>query len=197
MKNIVYLDTETTGFFADGGELLELAIVCDSGKVLFNELVQPITATTWPEAQAIHGISPEMVSDALTVEELRPIVADILKDKTIVIYNAAFDSAFLERYLKINLTGKTWCAMETFAAIYGDWNDYWGSYKWQKLTTASDYIGYKWPKESTAHRALADCQATRALWHWMTDYFLKSPQDKLDIWGKEKSENPTHEKGIF
>ncbi len=49
------------------------------------------------------------------------------------------------------------CAMETFAEIYGEWNDYRGNYKWQRLSTACAY--YKIPVVG-AHGALADCQMT-------------------------------------
>jgi hypothetical protein len=34
--------------------------------------------------------------------------------------------------------------MERFAPIYGEWSAHHGSYTWQKLATATDFIGYKW-----------------------------------------------------
>ena len=52
--------------------------------------------------------------------------------------------------------------MLPFAEIYGEWNDYHQSYKWQKLTTAARYVGYEWP--AVSHRAIEDCKATRAVW---------------------------------
>ncbi|GGZ39657.1 hypothetical protein [Streptomyces bluensis] len=45
------------------------------------------------------------------------------------------------------LDPQTWeeCAMEQYAAFYGDWHDYFGSYTWQKL--------------GGGHRALGDTRA--------------------------------------
>ena len=51
--------------------------------------------------------------------------------------------------------------MELFAPIYGEWSDYHGSYKWQKLTTAANYYAYDWDsRPEGAHNSLADCYAT-------------------------------------
>lgn len=48
-------------------------------------------------------------------------------------------------------------AMTPFAAVYGDWSEYHGNYKWQKLTTAARYYGLD---TSGAHSALADAHMT-------------------------------------
>ena len=56
--------------------------------------------------------------------------------------------------LKVELT-------ENYAGvtIYGDYNDYWGDYTWQKLTTCARYYHYDWGN-TKAHGALADALAT-------------------------------------
>lgn len=46
--------------------------------------------------------------------------------------------------------------MLEFAPIYGEWSDYFGDYKWQKLTTCTEYFEYIYPP----HDALADVRAT-------------------------------------
>ena len=38
-------------------------------------------------------------------------------------------------------------------------DDYYESYKWQKLTTCANYYNYNWG-DDTAHDSLADCRAT-------------------------------------
>ena len=43
--------------------------------------------------------------------------------------------------------------------MYSEWNDKYGDYKWQKLTTCAEYYGYDW-NSTTAHNSLADCLAT-------------------------------------
>lgn len=46
--------------------------------------------------------------------------------------------------------------MLEFAKEYGEWNEYFGDYKWQKLSTAASYYGYKFK----AHDSLEDVRAT-------------------------------------
>jgi len=52
---------------------------------------------------------------------------------------------------------KVHCVMEWFAQYYGDWNDYYQSYRWQKLTTAANYFGIP---TNGAHGAAADALTT-------------------------------------
>ena len=44
--------------------------------------------------------------------------------------------------------------MLEFAPVYGEWNDYYEDYKWQKLSTCARYFGYK--KENKFHSGLED-----------------------------------------
>lgn len=45
--------------------------------------------------------------------------------------------------------------MRDFAAIYGEWSEYYCDYKWQRLTTAARYYGY----DFTTHDCLDDALA--------------------------------------
>lgn len=155
------LDSETTGLGTDA-EICQIAIIDSSGKVLLDTLVKPVRPIP-PDATRIHGITNEMVKDAKPFDH--HIVWDLLVHHNVIIYNANYDTDLLyqsENALKqenfqwmrgINF----YCAMEAFAEIYGDWNDYRQSYRWQKLETACRY--YK-VKATDAHSALGDCLAT-------------------------------------
>ena len=46
--------------------------------------------------------------------------------------------------------------MKDLAEVYREYNEYYDSYKWQKLTSAADYYGYKYK----AHDSLEDVKAT-------------------------------------
>lgn len=39
--------------------------------------------------------------------------------------------------------------MPIFAEIYGEWSDYFGEYKWQKLTTCAAYYHFDWNSITT------------------------------------------------
>lgn len=155
------LDTETTGL-GRGSEICQIAIIDSTGAVLLDTLVKPVRGIP-AEATAIHGITETMVKDAPMWEHFT--VRNLIQGKNVIVYNADYDVRMLYQATQaVTKTPFEWrrianwhCAMEAFAKIYGDWNDYHKSYRWQKLSTACDY--YK-IKSVDAHNALADCLMT-------------------------------------
>jgi DNA polymerase III subunit epsilon len=236
-KSLIVLDTETTGLPGEG-ELIEIAFVDRDGNVLFNQLIRPaevIPGETKGDIGAthIHGITAEMLWDAPTFAQVWPDLAVQLRGKTVVAYNADFDSGMLADGIRKVLTlplvpmpehpgyyppkvdpfdengdNRNWessgldytrklpdclpeeadriawqtalnayyaardendrrrdvrdksvsawlrtmrwnCLMEQYAIFCGEWSDYWGGYRWQRM-----YGG---------HRALGDAQAALTL----------------------------------
>lgn len=160
----VFLDTETTGLYSGRDEVLQIGVVDDDGAVLMNTLVRPIHATAWQDAQDIHGIAPEHVADAPTLDDVLPRLADILHGQVVVIYNAAFDCGFLPVVYEVAQAVD--CCMLMFAAPYGEWNDYYDNYRWQRLGLAARYVLHDL---SHAHDAVADALACRAVYRYLTD----------------------------
>ena len=62
-SGIIVFNTETTGPDPFGGhdEILQISIIDVEGNVLLNSYVKPRWHESWPEAEAVHGITPEMV----------------------------------------------------------------------------------------------------------------------------------------
>lgn len=174
----LYIDTETTGLY-ENDEIVEIAII-DDNQTLLNTLVKPVNHSSWPEAQEIHGITPAMVSDAPTYAEIRSQIRNLVKDQDVVIYNADYDSQYL--YEELKSAASVRCAMLAFAREYGEWNDYYENYRWQKLTKAARYVLHKW--EGSAHRALADTQATRSVWKYLNDPEERKRVD--EIWEERR-----------
>ena len=162
MAPVVFLDLETTGLGARDA-VVEIAIIDAEGNVLINSLVRPKHRKRWPDAEAIHGIGPAEVADAPTLDLLMPSITAAVRGTQVVIYNAAFDSKFLPEALEA--AALVHCCMLQYAKFKGDWNEYHNNYRWHKLTDAAKHIGYRF--EGDAHRALADCKATRAVWQHM------------------------------
>lgn len=160
-ENFVVLDTETTGI---RGEICQIAIINSSGDVLLDTLVKPSDSIP-SDATRIHGISNADVADAPTWADITDRVEELLTGQHVVVYNAKFDRGRMHQSAENaglpKVDWKTfstwWCAMELFAEEYGDWNDYHGSYRWQKLSTAATHYGIP---VVDAHTALADCQMT-------------------------------------
>lgn len=166
--SIICLDTETTGV-SPGDEILQLSIMDGRGEVLFNEYIRPTAHETWPEAQRIHGITPEMVADKPTIAEYLPRITEIIGNARLIVgYNMQFDLSFLRRaHIRVPKETNTFDVMFEFAEIYGEWNDYFQDYRWQKLCVCADYFGYE---GSAFHDSLEDVRATLFCYFAMTKY---------------------------
>jgi len=160
------LDTETTGL-GHTAEICQIAVIDSSGGVLMNTLVKPVNPMGYG-AMDVHGITDEMVAGAPTWDAVSYVLEAIISGQNVIIYNAVFDRKMMEQsseqaYLpKVEWKNiaKFHCAMLAFAEIYGDWNKFLQSYRWQKLATAAKY--YNIPV-SDAHHALIDCLTTLAV----------------------------------
>lgn len=69
-KNPVFLDTETTGLGCSD-EIVELSVIDARGDVLIDTLIKPVQPIS-PDAEAIHGISNEMVRNAPAFAQVWP-----------------------------------------------------------------------------------------------------------------------------
>ena len=179
----LFLDTETTGLNLSD-EICEIAIIDLAGEVLINSLVRPASMVIPPGATAVHGITNDMVKEAPVFGDLLPNLNRILKGRTVLVYNAEYDQKMLWSSARLNniefteddqhqwwslkhkdpagtLYSNWHCAMELYAAFYGDWNGYHHSYRWQRLSTAARQCGIELPAD--IHRAHADAEMTRRI----------------------------------
>ena len=97
--NEIFLDTETTGLsFRDGHKIVEIACIetkdlIATGKV-FHKLINPQRSMP-AEAYKVHGFSEEFLKDKETFDQIADEFLSFIKDKKIIIHNAAFDLGFL------------------------------------------------------------------------------------------------------
>lgn len=163
-SKVVVYDTETTGLSSKYDEILQFSACDGYGNELLSTLIRPYYSTSWDDAQGIHGISPEMVADAPYFHELIPRIKGIFDSANLLVtYNGIFDAEFLQKYGIDVMHIPEYDVMREFAPIYGEWNDYFENFKWQKLTTCAAYYGY----EFKAHDALEDVRATLHCWKRM------------------------------
>ena len=178
MTEYVFLDTETTGL-DDSAQVVEIAIVDDTGAVLFESLVKP-TVPVDPEAAAIHGIGPDSLATAPAWPEIAAQVREALEGKTVVIFNADFDTRILQQTATAHADGlgpdgydqavrwildlDTQCAMYRAAEIYGATNQY-GTISLINAAARArvDFRG-------RAHSAAGDAATTAALWRVMNAF---------------------------
>lgn len=140
--DVLILDTETTDMH---GEIIELAMINLKGDIVFNRRFNPIEPIS-AGAQAVHGISAEMLANEPRFVACASEVSDLLsKAGVVLIYNAAFDTARLNQTYRLHGLNKpdykVDCIMEWYAQWCGDWSDYHGNYKWQPLGGGHDALG--------------------------------------------------------
>lgn len=161
--DFVILDIETTALH--NSECVQIAVINQDRDVLLDTLVKPQKQIPWA-AINVHGIDNEMVKDAPVWRDVWPDIANAITGRNVIVYNVAFDRSVLySTDLQAGIPHTKWiensdwfCAMEAFAEIFGDWNSYHGSFKWQKLATAVRHFGGH--EMTDYHGALADCRHT-------------------------------------
>lgn len=153
----IILDTETTDL---DGEIIELAIINMRGEVLFNKRFKPVSEIA-AGASAVHGMTAEMLADESDFIQYDMTLRFLLYHASkVVIYNSSFDVSRLKSTCHLHnmepFKFKAVCAMEMYAQWYGDWSNYFESYKWQPLGGGD-------------HSALGDCLATLEAIQTMAD----------------------------
>lgn len=100
----IFLDTETTGLNADGGDrIVEIGCVEMVGRRLTGDnrhyYLNPQRASH-PDALRVHGLSEEFLADKPRFESVADELLAYLADAELVIHNAAFDIGFLDKELE-------------------------------------------------------------------------------------------------
>lgn len=168
--NFVVLDLETTGLNESVDEPVQIGVVAADGSVIFAGLVKP-SVLTHPEALAVHEITEDMLKDAPAFADIREKLRDAIGDKRVIVYNANFDKSILHNANGDGQWefGDIWeCAMEQYAAFYGERWTWRSGYKPQSLRHALEQQGVEFV--GTLHSAVGDCQATVELIKKMAAY---------------------------
>jgi len=158
-SQIICLDSETTGLNPKNDELLQLSIIDGNGNVLFNEYIKPSHRKSWRKAEEIHGISPEIVKDKLSITNYKAEINRIIEGSSLIVgYNHyKFDLMFLRKAGIIPYSKRVVDVMENFSPIYGDRNPKYKDYTHKSLGVCAKYYKYPYYK---AHDSLEDAKAT-------------------------------------
>jgi DNA polymerase III subunit epsilon len=142
------LDTETTGL--NNPEIIELGVIDLNGNEIINQRFCPRTEVT-REASNIHGITDESLDEEQDFSSITDCLSELMFQRKLLVYNLEFDRTALSFTFGLfgwgypGLAGE--CVMQWYSQFCGEWNDYRGGYRWQKLPGGD-------------HSAVGDCKAT-------------------------------------
>ena len=123
------VDIETTGSYASGNSITEIAIAIHDGERLtdyFETLVNP-EAPIPKYIQALTGITNAMISQAPLFEDVAPKIYGMLHDKIFVAHNVNFDYSFVKHQLGhfgYNLDCKKLCTVRLARKVLQGYRSY-------------------------------------------------------------------------
>ena len=163
-KKVLFFDLELTGFY-DRDEILSITIVDAEGELIMDTLVKPAHTKKWKRTEKIHGITPEMVEDAPTLEELIPRIKEIFAAAdNIIAYGVSTDYSHIKKIYATEgerdaLHDKIrCCANEYVRYIHEHRPDLTNA----SLIDAMECFGIEW--EGVPHSSLADTIACMKVW---------------------------------
>lgn len=165
-KKLVVFDTETTGLQIEGvnpDEAVSLGLASKSGDILMDTLLRHAKRSS-PDALRVHGHTWEATRDAPRLPAVWDEFKQHVDGKAILCYcvnnydaKILINTCFTHGMPTLDLRRRTVQALGPFAMFYGEWNEYYGNYKYQSLTTAANFFGID---TTGAHGAPADCLMT-------------------------------------
>lgn len=167
---VLAIDTETTGLDPATDEVIQVGIVdATDGRPVLATHVRPSRTASWPDAEAVNHISPDMVADAPSQDEVARRVRNAVRGSdAVVAYNAPFDAAFLAHMGA--LPDDVWVEdlMMPVAVANGAWDERHGHARWLRLDEAAALAAYAWG-DDRGHDAVADAKACAGVWRWLYD----------------------------
>lgn len=166
-ERILCFDVETTGLNAGRDEILQLGILDGAGTILFSDYVRPMRHRSWPAAERVHGIKPDMVRAKRSMPELVSELDGFFSRAMLLVgYNLAFDIEFLKSSGVAMPPCPSFDVMQEFAPVAGRRRSRSNSYAWTKLADCARYYGVRF----RLHGALDDAWATLAcFWRMLED----------------------------
>lgn len=152
------VDIETTGSYAAGNRITEIAIVIlQNGQIVerFESLVNPLQPIPY-FIQTLTGISDEMVENAPVFGELASRIFGLLQNKIFIAHNVNFDYSFVRSMLAdhgYNLNSRKLCTVQLSRKLLPGLPSY-------KLGRLCASLGIP---NNARHRAAGDADATAIL----------------------------------
>lgn len=192
MKNLCYIDVETTGLNANKHGIIQLGYIIEingkveaSGSYRINPLTYNKPKEVEPRALEVNGITMEQLSSyqnqAKAFEEFKILLNSYISVEeklTFVAYNSPFDIKFVQAWFTDNGSNDygryfTYKDLDVFALV--KYLVHFGYFPMLKSHTLGNICEYFGITLVDAHDALCDIEATREL-HLKLCSFIKDPE---------------------
>lgn len=147
-KQLLILDVETTGV-DEYDQIVEIGIKDKLGNTLFHSLVKP-TCGLSPGAVNAHGITKQMLENAPLTQEISKKLSELLKGKTLIIFNKGFLYPIIHNSFKNTELNTTELQFECLRREYRRYIEW--PYEFESRFTIQNIL-----ERDTARRALEDC----------------------------------------
>ncbi len=176
---VLFFDLELTGVY-DHDEIISVSITNANGEVLMDTLVKPLRKKKWNRTEKIHGISPAMVQDAPTLDELVPTIKEMFEHAdNLIAFGVSTDYSHI-KYIYESLSEqealhkKTRCASIEFVRYQ---NEHFPDNTHASLVDAMECLGIGW--DGIPHSSIADTIACMKVWEALFPNYYTTPLPPL------------------
>ncbi len=176
---VLFFDLELTGVY-DHDEIISVSITNANGEVLMDTLVKPLRKKKWNRTEKIHGISPAMVQDAPTLDELVPAIKEMFAHAdNLIAFGVSTDYSHI-KYIYDSLSEqealhkKVRCASIEFVRYQ---NEHFPDNNRASLVDAMSVLGIGW--DGIPHSSIADTIACMKVWEALFPNYYTTPMPEL------------------
>lgn len=172
-EKVLFFDLELTGVY-DHDEILSVSIMNANGELLMNTYVRPVHTKKWKVTEKIHGITPEMVADAPTLEELTPKLKEIIASAdNLIAYGVSTDYSHIKKIYRTEreqnaLHKKIRCAAAEYTRFM---QEHYPDLTHNSLTDAMACLDIAW--DGVAHTSIADTIGCMKVWEKLFPHYYE------------------------
>ncbi len=178
-ERVLFFDLELTGVY-DHDEIISVSITNANGEVLMDTLVKPLRKKKWNRTEKIHGISPAMVQDAPTLDELVPAIKEMFANAdNLIAFGVSTDYSHI-KYIydsvseQEELHRKVRCASIEFVRYQ---SEHFPDNTHASLVDAMATLGIGW--DGIPHSSIADTIACMKVWEALFPNYYTTPMPEL------------------
>ncbi len=172
-ERVLFFDLELTGVY-NHDEILSVSITDGTGRIIMDTLVRPVHKKKWKQTEKIHGITPDMVQDAPTLEELTPRIKEIFAGADILVaYGISTDYSHIKYIYDTEeereaLHKKARCAANEFVRFQ---SEHYPDEVHASLSDAMARLDIAW--DGVAHTSIADTVGCAKVWEKLFPHYYE------------------------